>query len=66
MLKSFSQSVGIALSLVAVIGPETHAETSTPAWCWPYCDYDLECQYWFGQNWYYCGYNSGWVYCCTN
>jgi len=66
MLKTLSEGVGIALTLVTVLGT-AHADIELPAQCWPDCStylFDLECQYWFGLDWSYCGYNAGWVYCC--
>jgi len=65
MFRTLSQAVGFALCLVTVLSPEVHADAAMPAWCWPFCDYQLECEYWWGQGWNYCGYNSGWVYCCN-
>jgi hypothetical protein len=64
MLKTLSQVVGFGLSLVTVLDPEAHAESGMPAQCWPNCAYELECENWFGSDWFYCGYNAGWVYCC--
>jgi hypothetical protein len=64
MLKTLSQVVGFGLSLVTVLGPDVHADIELPAQCWPNCAYELECENWFGVDWFYCGYNAGWVYCC--
>ncbi len=64
MFKTFSEAVGLALSLVAVFDTPVNADIQVPAQCWPYCAYELECENWFGSDWFYCGYNDGWVYCC--
>jgi hypothetical protein len=64
MFKTFSQAVGLALSLVTVFDTPVNADIETPGWCWPNCAYEMECENWFGQGWFYCGYNDGWVYCC--
>jgi hypothetical protein len=64
MFRTLAQGVGLALSLATLLGTAS-AELEIPAWCWPYCAYEQECQNWFGTDYYYCGYNAGWVYCCS-
>ncbi len=66
MFKTLSEGVGFALSLVTLLGT-LHADSPAPEQCYPDCSQYLmnqECQNWFGTDWYYCGYNAGWVYCC--
>lgn len=68
MFRNLAQAIGFALSVVTVIGT-AHADSPLPAQCWPDCQawlYQQECQNAFGSNWYYCGYNDGWVYCCLD
>jgi hypothetical protein len=67
MFRTLSQGVGFALSLLTLASTAV-ADGPFPAQCWPNCYpylLDLECQNWFGPTWYYCGYNLGWVYCCS-
>ena len=67
MFKTLSQAIGFALSLVTLLGPVYSQDVPLPAQCWPDCASWLEnqqCQAWFGTDWYYCGWNNGWTYCC--
>jgi hypothetical protein len=66
MLKRFAEAAGIALTLMAVMEP-IEAEIQVPDQCWPDCNSyyeNLQCQAWFGTQWYYCGWNNGYTYCC--
>jgi len=66
MFKTLFQGVGVALSLVTVVGT-IHAEVELPDQCWPDCDAyyeNQECIAWFGPEWVYCGWANGWTYCC--
>jgi hypothetical protein len=67
MFKTLSQGVGFALSVVTMLGT-AQAELQLPEQCWPDCEIAMEnaqCQAWFGPEWYYCGWNNGWTYCCA-
>lgn len=67
MLKRLSEMVGVALSMIVVLGP-AEASIQAPVQCWPDCAAyleDLQCQNWFGASYYYCGWNNGWTYCCS-
>ena len=72
MLRTLSRAAGFALSVVTAMTMITPIEAGLPypAGCNPNCQqwevWNTECKYWFGVNWYYCGYNAGWVYCCFN
>ena len=64
MLKALWRFAGLALSCAVVID-HANADIGFPDQCFPYCQQlDAECKGWFGSQWYYCGYNNGWVYCC--
>jgi hypothetical protein len=67
MFKTLSQGVGLALSVVTMLGTAYAQDVELPEQCWPDCSVYLEnqqCQAWFGYNWYYCGWANGWTYCC--
>lgn len=66
MLKGLAEAAGVALSLVTLIGT-AQADVDFPDQCAPDCNAwaeNLECQAWFGPNWFYCGWANGWTYCC--
>ena len=66
MLRGLAEAAGLALTLLAVVEP-MEAAMEVPDQCWPSCvvyNENLQCQAWFGPNWYYCGWANGYTYCC--
>jgi hypothetical protein len=67
MFKTLAQGIGFTLSLVTLLETVQAQDPAFPDQCWPDCNAYYEnqqCQNWFGPNWYYCGWNAGWTYCC--
>jgi len=68
MLKTLSKTAGMALSFMTILGT-ADAGLPLPMQCWPDCqqwEENAQCVIWFGQGWYYCGWNDGWTYCCLS